>query len=521
MSQFLDKNWEDQSPLYTFWRQQKKDNWWSCYPDAMVNLFNSQPNYQVISDVLKKLGLDKLATLVDTFNNEWNIFNAAYRIPGDLDDTFTALAVTSYLHKVNNTKFNQQWVEKNTNLKGLFEKVKDFAYRPFSTTEINRNRPLDPRTYFWLHDFVIQVKKEEPKRTLILPTTWLWRWEDEIKSKDYVSMPFHTNNIDLNVAGNFFYGIASTLSYNNDLSQLNFIAKDQEITQMIFDTVDLFIFVIKNNIPNKRPDISLLYYPSVWDFYWLISRTSFMIKSDLKEKSILGEYAEHRELEVLIKNIIKANEKIQIVLEKDAMEFLNSRINITKEGDKAFVTEFLGNYKGKERNEDAMFATGLTLNSLLNIWTLKKEGKVYWESKATTETKDLINKMTKYILNKVNQWFQPSMEGAFFSGSLHGAYSSWPYFYPANFFKYTNGTEFEKDNFDLLSDVNNSIGVAGYIEEEEFNLQLKRKHYNQTIPFQADDLNGSAFPYWSSPALTESVLILGLSKMHQVLENEK
>ena len=37
-----------------------------------------------------------------------------------------------------------------------------------------------------------------------------------------------------------------------------------------------------------------------------------------------------------------------------------------------YWAEFLGNYGGKTRNHDALFATSLAVNALLDTWTIRK-----------------------------------------------------------------------------------------------------------------------------------------------------
>ncbi len=210
-------------------------------------------------------------------------------------------------------------------------------------------------------------------------------------------------------------------------------------------------------------------------------------------------------------------EKIMKALRQESMDYLNSRVKFTKDNEQAYVTEFLGNYANKTRNEDAVFATSLTINTLVNIWTdLDKNSKLVWSKETSQETKDLVFKLGKYLLSNAKNPLI-SKSGAFFSGSVHNIHSSMPYFYPANFFKFINGTEFEPNNFDLIQGQCATIGVKGYIEDDEFQKMLKEKHYGMDTPTEMDDINSYGFPFWSSPALTESLTILGFSKLYELL----
>ena len=40
---------------------------------------------------------------------------------------------------------------------------------------------------------------------------------------------------------------------------------------MIRDITDLLVYVIQDAIL-RRPDLILLYYPSIYDFYWFVAR---------------------------------------------------------------------------------------------------------------------------------------------------------------------------------------------------------------------------------------------------------
>jgi len=54
--QFRDKNTNDNSPIYTFWRQIKTDSkYWMQNPDSMIGLLNKKANTKPIISFLKKI----------------------------------------------------------------------------------------------------------------------------------------------------------------------------------------------------------------------------------------------------------------------------------------------------------------------------------------------------------------------------------------------------------------------------------------------------------------------------------
>jgi hypothetical protein len=501
MNQFRDKNYKDEIPIYTFWRQKNFGEYWGQYPDTMVGLMNNQPNTKWLIKICERLGLKRFADFLKTFNGYWDMFSQAYIIPSDLDDTFTSLALTSYLKYFNIPEFNSAWVDKNKNIKGLFKEIKRLVYKPFSSEE--PANPLDPRTYFWIHEYVIKMKNEN-KLNFSIPMTWLWSWEQEKHSFKHVSIPFHGNNIDLNVVSNFLYGISNLAIYDKESNQYF----DDEFLNIVENVGDLLEYVVENGIVHKRNDISLLYYPSVWDFYWMASRISSLVKNNKEKLDSSTEIA---------KLLLKINDKLNSVMKKNTVDYVISQLKYKNNNEHAFVVEFLGNYANKTRNEDAVFATGLAFNTLINMFTHKINNKIAYDEDATDEIKLIIDRMANFLLSS-NSEFNVSKEGAFFSGSVHTTYSGLPYYYPADFFKYFNGTSFAPDDYTKI-DRTASVSVYKYLTEEEFDLQLKRKHYGKDVPTKADFFANQSFPFWSAPAITESLSLLGLSKYKLLLED--
>lgn len=497
--QFRDKNF-DNLPIYTFWRQIKsKSKYWMQNPDSMVGLLDKKPNTNSLIKFLKLIGLNNFAKFLEEFNSLWNSFSYAYKIPADLDDTFTALALTSSLSKYNNTNFNKEWIEKNSNFSNLFNTIKKYSYKPFSKEEpLN---PLDPRTYFWIHNFIMK-KKAEGRYNLTIPTTWIWDLNTTKDSNDYVLIPFKVNNIDMNVISNFLYGITNFILFRPQNKSLI----DQEMIEMIKDVKDLIYYVIENDIVCNRGDLSILYYPSKWDFFWMISRTLNLVKNEL----ILSKKTNFDVYEKLLIEIFNDIEKL--FEEKTLIYF---KKNIKEENDEVFITEFLGNYANKTRNEDALFSTSLAFNTLINIFTYSENRKYYYDSNISSELKIIINKMKNFLYKK-SQKYNSSREGVFFSGSVKGM-SSFPYFYPADYFKDLNGTSLEPNNSTQLN-ANSIIGVYKYIDDNDFKELINQKHYGKNTPLKEDPYETSVFPYWSSPAMTDSLILLSLSKYKNIVE---
>ena len=49
---------------------------------------------------------------------------------------------------------------------------------------------------------------------------------------------------------------------------------------MMNDTTNLLSWAIQSGMVNKRPDLSLTYYPSSYDFYWFVARLYNFLRNE-------------------------------------------------------------------------------------------------------------------------------------------------------------------------------------------------------------------------------------------------
>jgi hypothetical protein len=91
-------------------------------------------------------------------------------------------------------------------------------------------------------------------------------------------MPFNINNVDISVNANVIFGL------NNLLLTLNQTQREklftQELKQMYINATSMIAWSIENDIISWRPDLALLYYPSIYDFYWFASRNLQLLESN-------------------------------------------------------------------------------------------------------------------------------------------------------------------------------------------------------------------------------------------------
>lgn len=199
----------------------------------------------------------------------------AFQIPADFDDTFVNIGLGSLLKTFQGLSHQPylSWLSNNTNISSAVYALKKYAYNPLSE-DLDRNC-IDPRSYFYLRNFLHEVLQDRQDQLLLVPT-----WIDDISQsrstyyKGY-SMPFNINNVDLTVSANVIYGLTSGVLSDLQDPKSWF---DEEV-QTIYDNTTLLIaYEISHNF-SSRPDLALTYYPSMYNFYWFISRVLNLLNS--------------------------------------------------------------------------------------------------------------------------------------------------------------------------------------------------------------------------------------------------
>ena len=200
----------------------------------------------------------------------------AFRIPADFDDTLVNVGLGAMLanQRDNFPDAYTYWLQNNTNLEFVFESIKKYSYRPFDNSSLDA-ATIDPRSYFYLREFLYEVANDGYPISLV--STWVENIsEDRVLAYKGVAMPFNLNNVDLTVTANVLYGITSAI-----LSQLQLPTKawfDEDLQAIYLNSSNLITWQINHNF-SSRPDLALTYYPSVYNFFWFVSRTVNLLNS--------------------------------------------------------------------------------------------------------------------------------------------------------------------------------------------------------------------------------------------------
>lgn len=167
----------------------------------------------------------------------------------------------------------EAWQANNSNVAEAFRILKKYAYRPLSKNlDVGL---IDPRTFFYMREYLFSVLANNQSAAFVV--TWAQNLtEDRVDYYKGYTMPFNLNNIDLTVGSNVVYGITSAVLANLSNPRNWF---DSELQMIYENTTDLIAWSIERNF-SGRPDLALVYYPSLFNFYWFTARTLNLLASN-------------------------------------------------------------------------------------------------------------------------------------------------------------------------------------------------------------------------------------------------
>ena len=482
---FKDKN-DNSTDIYTFWPQEKGSELFTASPlNLLYGIDISLKGCGLIKSILEKINMEDICKkYIDYFVLISKMCQIAFKIPSDADDTSVNLALSSKLfhHNKDLKDLVQNWTNVNTHLKETLQAYLRYSYKPFSS---NLNEAAtDPRTYYYLHDY---LKTKINDSNLAFINTWITNIQEDEKRDPDVRMPFHVNNVDLSVNANSLFGLSHVMIIHPELV-------NEELLKLYSSVTDLIVWAIEYEIVLKRPDVAILYYPSIYDFYWFTARVmSFLEKSATK---------------LPFKEMDETKEKLAKVLREIGTFQILSLCKTDVE--KIYWDDFLGVNDTYPTGEDRLFSTSLSINMLIDTWSNYTNKDLQWRNDTPREVIEIIGKAVEFLNDEIlNDNYEK--ENAFFSASFKGN-SSNPYSYPHNFMQYINGSAVNGSNIDM----NVSLGIKGVVDEEDYKKMKKETWFGSEVPQIFPGFNDNAFPYWSSPAMTYALSLMGLSKYEKI-----
>ncbi|EFA74849.1 hypothetical protein PPL_11883 [Heterostelium album PN500] len=497
---YHDKNSDSDSGVYTFWPQVYNQSLgtYTEFPTNLINLVDEYNKFEDpaiwLADLFKKY---KIVTDLKAFEQMLDSLQVAFRIPPDSDDTGCNLALGNVIANMAATHpyISKTWQAANPNANKTIETILRYAYRPFSSDVTTST--IDPRTYYVLHEFLEDwTALGNNQDDLVLPGTWLMSLPQQAAYFPYLQMPFNVNNVDLSVSINTLFGLASSIIQNG--AQLI----TQDVERMINSITSLIEWGVNSEIVYKRPDLALLYYPSIYDFSWFISRVVDLLETE-------NQISPNALPPVLYNTLVSLRE---LMMNNGTNQILSRMQDNGKGG--FYWYDFLGNddtfFGVKEKyGEDLFFSSGLALNVLIDTWTVSSPDSVkrIWRSNTPAAVLAAVDGGVSHVVDNILK-SQTQIYNAFFSGSMKGM-TSFPYHYPMNFCQYVNGSTCSP----TLADPDAIVGaINGVLPHDQYQAMLSMKWMNASVPVNWTSYNPDPFPYWSSSPLTYSINILALSK---------
>ncbi|XP_067659668.1 uncharacterized protein [Haliotis asinina] len=507
VNKFRNRNTPHTNSLMVFWPQVYNDSvrTFQSTPQNLISMYKLMERLPLsgLEKLLKWFGLSNLEHIIEDIMNMEGIFLNAFRIPPDFDDTFVNLGLGALLTDLKSSFPNEQaqWSLDNANLSSIFDALKHYAYRPFSNE--SRVNTIDPRTYFYLRKFL--EKAGSSGQDVALVSTWI----QDIDETRYMYargdvMPFNINNVDVTVSANTIYGITSAI-----LTGLLHpkILDDVDVQKIYLNTTSMLIYEINSNMTDRR-DLALTYYPSLFEFYWFVARTAFLINTKIRTGPLPHQllYQVGADLTSVLRGAMT-----QAIL-----------VAGRSQGDTMYFDDFLGDGDTTKDNktvingEDRIFTTTMATNALIHTWAVfdETQRKLFWSKETPTSVRATVEKSVSWLVHNVlTGQYKPW--NAFFSGSGKG-HESMPFWYPVNRMEYLNGTKISDDKHFPSSPF--ISGFQGVVSEDRYLEMCQQEHFGQKTPMTFSGYNAGQgyFPFWTSDSYTYASTVLAISQYNNI-----
>ena len=271
-----------------------------------------------------------------------------------------------------------------------------------------------------------------------------------------------------------------------------------ELIDLYSNIIDLIEFSVETEVVLKRPDLVLLYYPSIYDFYWFVSRNIFFL-----------EETEARLGKLPLPILTEAKERLGKLMREIGTNQMLAKMQ--EEGDDVYWDDFLGMSDGDlpPSGEDRLFSSGLVLNFFIDVWVTPN--RTEFRSDTPEKVKDVLKRGINF-LNREIFGSKYQRLNAFFSGSVKSN-TTMPLYYPITNLQYIDGRKVDPKDPNMTF-ANISVGVDGYVGNYEE--LLNQTWFGKHVPREFNGYNSDLFPYWASPAMTDGVSLLALAKYNKL-----
>eukprot|EP01116_Phalansterium_solitarium_P003926 TRINITY_DN14774_c0_g1_i1.p1 TRINITY_DN14774_c0_g1~~TRINITY_DN14774_c0_g1_i1.p1 ORF type:complete len:644 (+),score=221.97 TRINITY_DN14774_c0_g1_i1:909-2840(+) len=512
VASFQDKNRPPNVPSYVFWPQTLVNGTWSAGSPNLVKPLEYLVDVdKFVEEVFKLMNLEKLFEYSEIVQMVVSIFQHSFVIPPDVDDSSCNLALGGTLKSLSATfpTLYSSWEASNKDITALFALEELFSYKPLDpNANSTMDNLIDPRTYYFLSKYLDQLNEQGVLNTTAFPATWLLNIPTEIPFVNEEGMPSNTDNVDLCVLANFLYGTShAVLQGLNNGSARSYFESDTNFQNLYTSAANVVSWGITSGAAATRPDIGLLYYPSLYDFMWMVARTSFLFR---QFESALPPAMANAAVELSNAMRTAGTDLLVGLAESDGIHG-------------TWWDDFLGDAEDPPQGEDRLFSTAVAVNAFISTWaqpTGQADCPITWSPDTPDTVHKLVASATEFLNN---QTLDGSMQllpmNAFFSGSVK-TNTTIPYAYPGTYSYYLNGTYLDPHNPSNIFLEDGVWAVQGYIQPDQYEAMLQETWFNLKVPLDFPGFNvgiEGGYPFWSSPAMTYSLSLLALSQ-YVVLE---
>ncbi|XP_065912009.1 uncharacterized protein [Dysidea avara] len=501
LNKFHDNNKRMGSSIVTFWPEFYNGSveFWTTHCTNVRNIADSEETASnVLTWLMKDVGLVNQSKVLQEFTSSVQGLVQFLASPPDADSTLGYIGLGYVLQNSKYQKSYLKWLQDNEFIGDGIQAISNYSYQPF-TNDLDQNL-TDSRMYLYLRHY-LNKKKSDGHTTLKLPSTWITSFTENVMTfSKHMYMPSNVNNVVVPVAANVLYGLTAAALSNWTLPE------DWFDSQLYLDTVDYIEYEITHNF-SSRPDFSNLYYYSKIVTYWFVARITQLLKAT-------DQKLPYTELNTALTTL-------EPVLRNNITEEILQQANHDENG-LAYYDGYIGNndvdISGMpvNRTEDRIFSTSMAANALLYIW---RDGfKLSPDTQPAVRT--IIQQLCGWLINNTLSGKYKLYNG-FFSLSRRNEYEDNPYYYPANYRRFLNGSTIPSDIHPTFENgFYSGVGMMGVVDEQWYEDELKKEHFGRPTPVDFHGYNSYKYPntFWSSDEFTYTSVMLALTQCQYLFD---
>lgn len=497
LMEFHDHTRAEDDPLFLFWKQKNVDGKWVSNAG---NLAAAYPMWKVIDKSKDKLtkSFSKSPQSEGSGLSHPQRSSALFCLPADFDDSALNWTLGASLFQLRNT-FPELWSTysaRNFDFSKLARHAVEYSYRPFSDDK-NVNA-IDPRTFYAIREFLWDIQnKGYGTSEFMLLTTWASTTISNFEGIDHhYKMPFNINNVDFSVSANFVYA-----ALKNAFAGF-FPDEVKGFSGLIKNIMEFIVWSIKSGAVVNKPDLLLLYYPSPYLGFFFVSRTVSLLQEP--PSLVAGQAAE----------LVQHVRGLLLPVARDKItEYLLSSVRCDGEyvfwdgaslgADSSSVQQVCG---------DRKFITAVAVNTLINLWTIRKDTRLEWQDQTPKEVQHAIAKGICWLREYAVSKKYPD-QNAFFSSSVKHP-DSLPFLFPANMLEHVSAPVFhgKSSEKNAAPEGHCVFAMSGVPSREYYDQLLKEKGLLAVDSVRFRKCYALEFPHWSAPSVVYALICCALAK---------